>query len=617
MKLSFDPDQPHQLDAIAAVIDVLAGQPYLGPSESIASCRASLTVANRLTISPQRLAENVAVVQRRGALPVQGSLGIVRGEIDTSAGPRLAEFPNLTVDMETGTGKTYVFVRTALELARRYGLRKFVVVVPAVAIREGVLKTLQVTRDHLQGLYPDVSYRFFAHDRARPDQTARFARAGTVEIMVVTIDAFNKASNVLRQPSDRFGGAAPIDLIRATRPVLVLDEPHHLASALRVQALCDLDPLLALRYGATHRQHHALVHRLTPAVAHTRGLVKTIEVVGATAGGSREARFSGQIRATIEAHLRRQNELHPLGIKVLSLLFVDRVDSYVGPEALVRTLFDHHFDQVKGDFARYARLPAAAVRTAYFAQRRRRGHAEPVDSRSGESAADAAAYQLIMRDKERLLSFDEPAAFVFSHSALREGWDNPNVFQICTLGRSQSAIKKRQEIGRGIRLCVDQNGQRVPGREVNVLQVIANESYEDWVGGLQSEWENSVPPEARAPVPTPAGRASTRTGAETRTSPAVARPVDRAMLERVARELAAWLEDRPALPASDGALPNLVDAVHARLATLPVRVWISRASILAILEQLPDPDLLEGDLHAVTEALVTRLRHAALAHGAS
>lgn len=387
----------------------------------------------------------------------------------------------LAVEMETGTGKTYVFIRTALELARTHRMRRFIIVVPSVAIREGVLSTLQATREHFAALMPEVPYRFFAYRRERLSRLRNFVRASVVEFVVLTIDAFTKDSNVLRRPCDVFGGDSPLDALAKARPVVIVDEPHRVQSKLRRAALESLCPALLIRYGATlGADAGTLVHRLDPAQAHAEGLVKTIVVRGSPEQG--EAAAAWQIRATIEAHLQRQAQLRARGIKVLSLFFLDRVSSYA-EDGWVRALFDRHFEDLISQYPDFGPARAPAVRCGYFATRR----GAAIDSKTGQSVSDAQAYDLILKDKPRLLSFEEPVSFVFSHSALREGWDNPNVFQICTLARSTSAIKKRQEIGRGVRLCVDQQGRRVREGEVNVLEVFANESYADYVAGLQQE----------------------------------------------------------------------------------------------------------------------------------
>ncbi|MBM3216849.1 DEAD/DEAH box helicase, partial [Candidatus Poribacteria bacterium] len=484
-------------------------------------------------------------------------------------------FANFSVEMETGTGKTYVYLRTALELFRRYGFRKYIVVVPSVAVREGVLKTFEVTKAHFAEVADNTPYRFYAYDSANLTQVRQFALSNGVEFMVMTIDSFNKATNVIRQSTDRLQGETPIHLVQAARPILILDEPQNMESELRVRALANLDPLFALRYSATHRNPYNVVYRLTPFEAYRQGLVKRIEVAGieqmddanlpflrldevrtakrtltariavhklmkdgtvkeqvitvkpgenlqaqtnrpeyaafvvdeinysfefvsftsgielqkgATLGADKEAIFEAQIRYTVEEHFRKQERLKPFGVKALSLFFIDRVDNYAQEDGIIRRLFDRCFDEHKANHPDWRDVDAASVQAAYFAQRRTKtGDIVLEDSKTGEAERDRETYDLIMRDKERLLSFEEPTAFIFSHSALREGWDNPNIFQICTLNQTTSEMKKRQEIGRGVRLAVNQSGERIRDEKVNILTVAANESYERYVERLQSE----------------------------------------------------------------------------------------------------------------------------------
>ena len=609
MKLRFDAHQPFQVRAVEAVADLLQGQPpleavvELGPSDLPA-------VANRLDLDEQRLLANLRRVQESNGIHPDDGLRFLEEEIEAPGGCRTVRFPNFSVEMETGTGKTYVYLRTMLELFHRCGLRKFIVVVPSVAIREGVLKTLGVTRDHFARLYGNTVLRHAEYDASSRSQVGQFALSGGVEVLVMTIDAFNKAANVIRRSADRLQGRAPIEYIQAARPVLILDEPQSMESPKSRAALASLDPLLALRYSATHRQPYNLVCRLTPFEAYRQGLVKRIEVAsvagernagrarvrvagvsggkrsvtarlvvrkpsaggppreaaitvragdsladrtgrgeyrgfdvdeidaglgvvrfangvelraGEEHGSDREALFREQIRLTVDEHLRKQDRLRAAGVKVLSLFFIDRVANYAGPDPLIRRLFDEAFDELKGPWPEWRDLEPAAVQAGYFACRRRGGAVEWLDSVSGESAEDAAAYTLIMRDKEALLSFPATAdgeedrrrkqvAFLFSHSALREGWDNPNVFQICTLNHSVSEVRKRQEVGRGMRLCVDQEGSRVTDGGVNVLTVVANESYRSYAAGLQSE----IAEEYREEIESRCGRPLAALGEEER-----------------------------------------------------------------------------------------------------
>ena len=585
MKLRFDAHQPFQVRAVEAVADLLRGQPPLEAAVDLGPADLP-AVGNRLDLDEPRLLANLRQVQEGGGIRPDDGLRFIEEEIDAPGGKRSVRFPNFSVEMETGTGKTYVYLRTILELFHRCRLRKFIVVVPSVAIREGVLKTLGVTRDHFARLYGNTVLRHAEYDASSRSQVSQYALSGSVEVLVMTIDAFNKAANVIRRGTDRLRGRAPIEYIQAVRPILILDEPQNMESPKSRGALASLDPLLALRYSATHRRPYNLVCRLTPFEAYRQGLVKRIEVAsvareedagrawvrlagvrsgkrsvtarlavrklsaagaprestvsvragdsladktgrgeylgfdvdeidaglgvvrfangvtlraGEEHGPDREALFREQIRLTVDEHLRKQARLRAAGVKVLSLFFIDRVAGYAAPDGLIRRLFDESFDALKGGYPEWRDLEPAAVQAGYFACRRRRGGGvEWLDSVSGESAEDAAAYSLIMRDKEALLSFPGAAdgdedrrrrqvAFLFSHSALREGWDNPNVFQICTLNQSVSEVRKRQEVGRGMRLCVDQEGRRVRDGEINVLTVVANESYRRYAAGLQRE----------------------------------------------------------------------------------------------------------------------------------
>jgi len=588
VQFKFDANQEYQVRAIESVANLLEGQPRVEADLSF-SLGGFAAVPNRLDLSEEALLSNLQAVQTGNGLPVDEALELIEETIETAEGERQARFGNFSVEMETGTGKTYVYLRTALELHRRYALRKFIVVVPSVAVREGVLKTLKVTEKHLRELYGNVPYRYYAYDSANISQVRQFALSDGVEIMVMTIDSFNKASNVIRQSTDRLQGETPIHLVQAARPILILDEPQNMESELRVRALAALEPLFALRYSATHRNPYNVVYRLSPFEAYRQGLVKRIEVasvvqsddenkpflrlddirtqkrtltarialhklmkngtvkervvtarpgdsleqkserpeygpyvvdeinaamgvvtfangeelrLGETKGADKEAIFSAQIRYTLEEHFRRQARLRDQGIKVLSLFFIDRVDNYAREDGLIRRLFREAFDEARSRHPEWNGRDVEAVQAAYFAQRRTRaGDVILEDSRTGEAERDREAYELIMQDKERLLSLDEPTCFIFSHSALREGWDNPNVFQICTLNQTASEMKKRQEVGRGVRLAVNQDGDRLHDERVNVLTVIANESYERYVATLQSEIEAEYGTEGLPPKP--------------------------------------------------------------------------------------------------------------------
>ena len=593
MRFKFESNQPFQLQAIESVAKLFDGQ-YHTTEQLELSGEGLTAVPNNLEVDYNAILQNLQQVQSDNGLLVDQTLKYIEEEIESLGEEKSVRFPNFSVEMETGTGKTYVYLRTILELFRRYGLRKFIIVVPSVAVREGVLKTLEITQTHLRQLYDNPPYRYYAYDSAKLSQVRQFALSDSVEIMVMTIDSFNKASNVIHQTTDRLQGETPVHLIQATCPILILDEPQNMVSELRVRALAALNPIFTLRYSATHRNPYNLVYRLTPFEAYQQGLVKRIEVAGIeqeddvsqpfirvndiqskksivtarlsvhklmsngtvkeqritakfgddltekanrpeyygyivdeinpggdfvrftngvelstgeSIGEDKAAIFEAQIRYTIEEHFLKQRRLKPHGIKVLSLFFIDRVDNYVSDEGIIRSLFRKCFNELKLKYASWKEVDVEDVQAAYFAQRRTRSGAIIYeDSRTGEAQRDVEAYDLIMRDKERLLSFEEPTSFIFSHSALREGWDSPNVFQICTLNQTASEMKKRQEIGRGVRLAVDQTGNRIYEKRVNVLTVIANESYTNYVERLQTETVEEYGDQGLPPRPANARR---------------------------------------------------------------------------------------------------------------
>ena len=472
MRLQFK-QQDFQIEAVAAVVDCFAGQPFAGPGAGNAP----------IALSPERLLANVRTVQERAGLPL-------------STGP--AGVPNLDVEMETGTGKTYVYLRTIMELNRRFGWSRFIVVVPGVAIREGVRKTFEITAEHFQQAY-GTRPRHFTYDSSALHELERFRSGAGIQVMIINLQAFNTAGRDGRriyEELDGFCSRRPIDVIRASRPVVVIDEPQRIGSARSLESLSRFEPLMVLRYSATHRVRHDLVHRLDAPTAYREKLVKKITVVGVE-GEAGPAKRRLQIREVIRAHLDRERDLVPRGVKVLSLLFIDRVAKYR----------DYSRADRLGDYARmfveeYRELTAAAepdpayrrYLAAIPAERTHQGYFA-VDRRSGRMvdghACDVDAYDLILRDRERLLSLDEPVRFVFSHSALREGWDNPNVFVIGLLKPGDGTVSRRQEIGRGLRLAVDRHGERIDDpatvHELNELTVVTDESYAAFVAGLQKE----------------------------------------------------------------------------------------------------------------------------------
>ena len=658
MEFRFDAAQEYQLAAIEAVCGLLEGQPHVRSALVIPSGASFSAIANRLDLSADDLLENLHTVQSGAGLAKDSALKAIAGEIDTVAGPKKSQFPNFSVEMETGTGKTYVYLRTAMELYKRFGLRKFIVVVPSVAVREGVLKTLKVTERHLKALYGNPPYRYYVYDSANLSQVRQFALSDGLELMVMTIDAFARAENVIRQTTDRLQGERPLHLVQATRPVLILDEPQNMESENRIVALASLDPLFALRYSATHRNPYNLVYRLTPFEAYRQGLVKRIEVasvveennrnlpflrldevkirakkpvarlavhklmksgeidetvltirgdddlekktgrvdyqgfvveeisyggkfirfannverrVGQASGIEREAIFEAQIRYTVEEHLRKQTRFKEDGIKVLSLFFIDRVDSYANADGVIRLLFDRIFDEVKAGYPDWKELKPERVRSAYFAAKTRKGGATEYLDTTGKSKADEEAFNLIMREKEQLLSFDEPVSFIFSHSALREGWDNPNVFQICTMREVGSDTERRQQVGRGVRLPVNQDGERIRDERINVLTVVASETYERFVAELQGEIEAEYGKEGAPPKPANARKKSTLTLRKAH----MLRPEFKALWEKIRHKTRYAVSIDPEKLVTD-VLPDL-DAAQIR----KPRVAISKAEVIA------------------------------------
>jgi type III restriction enzyme len=600
MKLAFEPNLDYQLQAIEAVCDLFRGQEIcrteftvtqhaVGGQQALAFVESDLGVGNRLTLLDDEIQNNLADIQLRNGLPPSGTL---------ASG-------DFTVEMETGTGKTYVYLRTIFELNKRYGFTKFVIVVPSVAIKEGVYKSLQVTEEHFKGLYAGVPFDYFLYDSSKLGQVRNFATSPNIQIMVVTVGAINKKDiNNLYKDSEKTGGEKPIDLIKATRPIVIVDEPQSVDGGLTGAGKTALDamaPLCTLRYSATHVDKHHMVYRLDAIDAYEKRLVKQIEVASATvedahnkpyvrllsvsnrrgaisarveldvqiANGVRrqevavqdgdnlelttgralyancrvgeirvergkeylELRVPGgeqylkpgqawgdvdalavqreMIRRTIREHLDKEQRLRPQGIKVLSLFFIDEVSKY--------RQYDEGGNAVKGDYARIfeeeyrraANLPdyrtlfqevdltraAAEVHDGYFSIDKK-VHTPFEEQQLGRSATkeavDTSSYNLIMKEKEKLLGFETPLKFIFSHSALKEGWDNPNVFQICTLRDINTERERRQTIGRGLRLCVNQQGERIRGFEVNTLTVVAMESYEQFAENLQKEIEQDT-----------------------------------------------------------------------------------------------------------------------------
>ena len=597
MKLHFEPDLDFQLQAIEAVCDLFRGQEICRTEFTVTSdgrgqpmrlglSESDLGIGNRLTLLDDEILANLGDVQLRNGLAPSSVL---------ASG-------DFTVEMETGTGKTYVYLRTIFELNRRYGFTKFVIVVPSVAIKEGVYKSLQITEDHFRGLYTNTPFEYFLYDSAKLGQVRNFATSPHIQVMVVTVGAINKKDvNNLYKDSEKTDGEKPIDLIRATQPIVIVDEPQSVDGGLSgagKAALDAMNPLCTLRYSATHIDKHHMVYRLDAVDAYERKLVKQIEVASATIEGAHnkpyirlvsvanargvigarveldvekatgvhrrevtvqdgddlqqttgravyadcwigeirvaagdqyvELRVPGgeaylrpgeawgdvdplaiqreMIRRTIREHFDKEKRLRPQGIKVLSLFFVDAVDKYRQHDAdgnRVKGVYARVFEE---EYRRAAAHPdyrtlfegvdlaheAEAVHAGYFSIDRKGSWTDTDENNQANRDNAERAYNLIMRDKEKLLGLETPLKFIFSHSALREGWDNPNVFQICALRDIRTERERRQTIGRGLRLCVNQEGARVRGFDVNTLTVVATERYEDFAAGLQKEIEEDT-----------------------------------------------------------------------------------------------------------------------------
>ena len=684
MQFKFSKDLEYQNQAIKAVVEIFSGCEYLNESKmreiDLQSYDTGINViSNHLAIDDNIIINNLSKIQ---------IVNKIEESIDTK---KLRDF---TIEMETGTGKTYVYLRTIFELNKEYNLKKFIILVPSVAIREGVLKSISQMKGHFKVLY-GINFVGFGYDSDKLNEVRSFIQTDVLQIMIMTVQSFNKDTTVMKQAPDRFYGNRPIDLVANTNPIIILDEPQNMESDLAKEAIAELNPLFKLRYSATHKDVINLVFKLTPIEAYKQGLVKKIEVYGiqeendneilfkvqeiitsknkkptakvkisvrnstneylqkkiilksgdvlkektkneiyqdlivteinardgfvelsnnikyfsgngddgadsvdvgdggvggssvggsgrhgADSGGvggnvrdggdsvdvsgdgssadnvgvggsgrggadsigvggnvrdgtdsgsvggnvrdgtdsggvggnirdgtdggdgadsfgeggvgdeskaSKEEIFRVQIRETIRTHFNKQKNLLEHKIKVLSLFFIDRVNNYINNDSLLRKIFNEEFDKLKKNFELFKNVEASEVHTGYFASKKEKGKILFEDSISGVSKKDKEVYDLIMKDKERLLSFNEKISFIFSHSALKEGWDNPNIFQICTLRDTKSQMKKRQEVGRGLRLPVNQNGDRVYNSNLNILTIIPNESYKSFCEIYQKE----------------------------------------------------------------------------------------------------------------------------------
>lgn len=639
MKLQFK-EQDFQVQAVKAIVDCFSGQALKTNRFTLERSKELIRKAKQaasggvqalafetdmmeeigyrnspIQISESQVLKNVQEVQKHFDLNESQ-------QVERPKGVKLGY--NLTIEMETGTGKTYTYIRTMYELNKHYGWSKFIVIVPSIAIREGVYKSFQVTQDHFQELYGH-KINPFIYNSGRPQDIETFASDSRISVMIINTQAFNASGADARriyQELDQFGTRKPIDIIAQTNPILIIDEPQSVDGEKTLKSMQDFNPLFTLRYSATHKVDYNKVYRLDALDAYNKRLVKKIQVKGINLKGStgttgylyleqislsrtkppyavvefekragegvRKVRqklseganlyeLSGnipayknqtiseingylnkivvagqeiypgdilndkdenafrrvQIRECIMSHLQKEKQLFEKGIKVLSLFFIDSVEKYriydeAGEQALgeYARIFEEEYNNVRNDFldlfqqeyndylkdtdpskvhkgympTNYGeylqRDDAHRVHEGYFSIDKKGKSIDPKVKRGSEESDDISAYDLIMKDKERLLSFEEPTRFIFSHSALKEGWDNPNVFQICALKNAESGsqTRRRQEVGRGMRLCVNKNGNRLDFEmvgdqvhEINKLTVIASESYEAFAKGLQSE----------------------------------------------------------------------------------------------------------------------------------
>lgn len=627
MKLQYK-NQQFQLDAVEAITSIFEGQPRqtsmsymmdIGKEKNI-----TLDVVNGfknadISLSDSDLLKNIQATQKKNGILTDNKLVkmSIGGKDKNTKIDNSKDCLTLTVEMETGTGKTYTYIKTMLELNKQYGWSKFIIVVPSIAIREGVAKTFESTFEHFKQSY-GVGVRYFIYNSSHLDQIEAFASDAGINVMIVNTQAFNARGADARRIDmvlDQFRGRRPIDVISATHPIMIVDEPQSVLgngskaklNATRV-GLAKFNPLFFINYSATHRDNYNMVYRLDAVDAYQKKLVKKIAVKGieisgfnASSGylyieaikekptlkvrlqfdklsatgnvvktsklldkgdniypisGEIESYKSGfiiseinaveqfveftngmklsvgevvgntneedlrriQIRETIRSHFAKEESLFKRGIKTLSLFFIDEVSKYrnydaIDDKGIYATIFEEEYLNIARDRLADPLLDASYrsylerelqspenVHAGYFSIDKKGKAVDSKIKRGSESSDDISAYDLIMKNKEQLLSFEEPVRFIFSHSALKEGWDNPNVFQIATLRQSSSDIKKRQEIGRGLRLAVNQNGDRQDAQslgenevqQVNVLTVIANESYETFARGLQSEISDAI-----------------------------------------------------------------------------------------------------------------------------
>lgn len=538
----------YQKQAIDSIVDLFQGEITHHQDDFSLSDKDNMRViANELSLSKDDIFNNLKNIQTQNQLSLSDKLDNLY----------------FSVEMETGTGKTFVYLNTIFELYQRYGWRKFIIVVPSVAIREGVLQTLNSTKAHFKDEFNSPIYHYGEYSGQKTNALKHFATSTNIEILVMNIQSFEKESNIINQQREN---GVLMELIQATNPIIIIDEPQNISSDKRKNAIENLNPLFTVGYSATHKEIINKVYSLNPVQAFEKNLVKQIVVNSVISQDKNNAfielkeitnksglkakiifdisekqqlkrkaitvklgddlyekskqnpnyqgfiitgidlenqmiKFSNgieiargvnmdclrdeimkqQIHYTIKEHLKHEKELNKDGIKVLSLFFIDKVENYRTNAQGELGKFYEWFEEL---YELETKQSASGVHKGYFSQDKK-GNAK---NSNGTTKDDNDAYELIMKDKERLLSLDEPVRFIFSHSALKEGWDNPNIFQICTLNETTSVIKKRQEIGRGLRLPVNQKGERIYDEKVNILTVIPNESYEQFANSLQQEY---------------------------------------------------------------------------------------------------------------------------------
>jgi type III restriction enzyme len=556
LKLKFEKDLDYQLTAINSIVNIFKGQKLKNDNKLFFEVSP-----NSDLISNEKLLENINLIQKENNLDLVESLDSM----------------DFSVEMETGTGKTYVYLRTIFELNKKYNFNKFVIVVPSVAIKEGTKKTLDITKKHFMELYDRLPYEYYEYNSSKLQSLKKFASSNNIQIMIMTIDSFNKETNKINKFQDNLT-LKPIEYIQKSKPIVILDEPQNMESDKRKEAISDLNPLFKLRYSATHKNIYNLTYKLSPKKAYDLNLVKKVDVLSVyesedentayikvedfdkqTNGrpkakvkvfkkdakgtislkpvllskigddlflktdniqykgyvvenikkdlsGNAILEFSNnvklklgeetinqswvkeeQIKQTIKEHFEKKLQLNSKGIKVLTLFFIDKVSSYVD-NGEIKVWFEKYYNLFLEEYKQklieknLKIISCSSVQGSYFSTYKD-------NTRDTSIENDKEMFDLIMKDKEKLLSLENDVEFIFSHSALKEGWDNPNVFNICTLNYTNSEMKKRQELGRGLRLPVNQQGERIIDENINILTVITNQSYTEFAQNLQSEFE--------------------------------------------------------------------------------------------------------------------------------